>query len=67
MPSGGYGSWSGESVQGSNPGVFTMWNEWSDIGNGKKKKVYDQEMGVIKGDACVMGDNIFDYAFFMFD
>jgi hypothetical protein len=33
----------------------------------KKKKVYDQEMGVIKGDACVMGDNIFDYAFFMFD
>jgi hypothetical protein len=24
-------------------------------------------MGVIKGDACVMGDNIFDYAFFMFD
>ncbi|KAJ7009619.1 AP2-like ethylene-responsive transcription factor PLT2 [Populus alba] len=27
MPSGGYGSWSGESVQGSNPGVFTMWNE----------------------------------------
>ncbi|GLT82209.1 hypothetical protein SLE2022_006140 [Rubroshorea leprosula] len=27
MPSGGYGSWSGESVQGSNTGVFTMWNE----------------------------------------
>ncbi|KAJ6714047.1 AP2-LIKE ETHYLENE-RESPONSIVE TRANSCRIPTION FACTOR PLT2 [Salix viminalis] len=27
MPSGGYASWSGESVQGSNPGVFTMWNE----------------------------------------
>lgn len=27
MPSGGYGSWSGGSVQGSNPGVFTMWNE----------------------------------------
>jgi len=27
IPSGGYGSWSGESVQGSNPGVFTMWNE----------------------------------------
>uniref|UniRef100_A0A251L6D7 AP2/ERF domain-containing protein n=2 Tax=Manihot esculenta TaxID=3983 RepID=A0A251L6D7_MANES len=26
MPSGGYGSWSGDSVQGSNPGVFTMWN-----------------------------------------
>ena len=36
----------------------------------KKKKVYDQEMGVIKGvcmHACMMGDNIFDYAFFMFD
>lgn len=27
MPSSGYGSWSGDSVQGSNPGVFTMWNE----------------------------------------
>nr|XP_011461893.1 PREDICTED: AP2-like ethylene-responsive transcription factor PLT2 isoform X3 [Fragaria vesca subsp. vesca] len=27
LPSGGYGSWSGGSVQGSNPGVFTMWNE----------------------------------------
>ena len=27
MPSGGYASWSGESVQGSNTGVFTMWNE----------------------------------------
>ncbi|PRQ35180.1 putative transcription factor AP2-EREBP family [Rosa chinensis] len=27
MPSGGYGSWSGGSVQGSNPGVFTMWND----------------------------------------
>ncbi|XP_011037837.1 PREDICTED: AP2-like ethylene-responsive transcription factor PLT2 [Populus euphratica] len=26
MPSGGYGGWSGESLQGSNPGVFTMWN-----------------------------------------
>ncbi|GLT78795.1 hypothetical protein SLA2020_503200 [Shorea laevis] len=27
MPSGGYGCWSGESVQGSNTGVFTTWNE----------------------------------------
>ena len=27
MPSGGYGSWSGDSVQGSNPSVFTMWND----------------------------------------
>ncbi|KAJ4845759.1 AP2-like ethylene-responsive transcription factor plt2 [Turnera subulata] len=27
IPSGGYASWSGESVQGSNPGVFTMWND----------------------------------------
>ncbi|KAJ8751224.1 hypothetical protein K2173_016405 [Erythroxylum novogranatense] len=27
MPSGGYGNWSGDSVQGSNPGVFTMWND----------------------------------------
>ncbi|XVF04675.1 hypothetical protein REPUB_Repub05bG0105300 [Reevesia pubescens] len=27
MPSGGYGGWSGDSVQGSNPGVFTMWND----------------------------------------
>ncbi|XP_050371565.1 AP2-like ethylene-responsive transcription factor PLT2 [Argentina anserina] len=28
MPSaGGYGSWSGGSVQGSNPGVFSMWND----------------------------------------
>ncbi|XP_022756268.1 AP2-like ethylene-responsive transcription factor PLT2 [Durio zibethinus] len=27
MPSEGYGGWSGESVQGSNPGVFTMWND----------------------------------------
>ncbi|KAL5832026.1 hypothetical protein ACOSQ4_017380 [Xanthoceras sorbifolium] len=28
MPSGGgYGNWSSESVQGSNPGVFTMWND----------------------------------------
>ncbi|THG22067.1 hypothetical protein TEA_026031 [Camellia sinensis var. sinensis] len=27
MPSTGYGSWSGDSVQGSNPGVFTMWND----------------------------------------
>ncbi|KAM3693268.1 hypothetical protein ACJW30_08G153400 [Castanea mollissima] len=27
MPSGGYGSWSGETVQGSNPSVFTMWND----------------------------------------
>ncbi|XP_059669630.1 AP2-like ethylene-responsive transcription factor PLT2 [Cornus florida] len=24
---GGYGGWSGDSVQGSNPGVFSMWNE----------------------------------------
>lgn len=24
---GGYGSWSGDSVQGSNPGVFSMWND----------------------------------------
>ncbi|XVF19238.1 hypothetical protein REPUB_Repub11eG0092800 [Reevesia pubescens] len=27
MPSGGYGGWSGDSVQGSNPGAFTMWND----------------------------------------
>ncbi|KAI4382129.1 hypothetical protein MLD38_008130 [Melastoma candidum] len=28
MPTaGGYGTWSGESVQGSNTGVFTMWND----------------------------------------
>ncbi|XVF47420.1 hypothetical protein PTKIN_Ptkin03bG0107700 [Pterospermum kingtungense] len=27
MPSGGYGGWSGDSVQGSNPGVFSMWND----------------------------------------
>ncbi|KAJ9164382.1 hypothetical protein P3X46_023962 [Hevea brasiliensis] len=27
MTSGGYGNWSGDSVQGSNPGVFTMWND----------------------------------------
>ncbi|CAK9179459.1 unnamed protein product, partial [Ilex paraguariensis] len=27
MPSGSYSGWSGESVQGSNPGVFTMWND----------------------------------------
>ncbi|KAM7280344.1 hypothetical protein ACFE04_007478 [Oxalis oulophora] len=29
LPAGnnGYGNWSSESVQGSNPGVFTMWNE----------------------------------------
>uniref|UniRef100_A0A2N9J407 AP2/ERF domain-containing protein n=1 Tax=Fagus sylvatica TaxID=28930 RepID=A0A2N9J407_FAGSY len=26
MTSGGYGTWSGDSVQGSNPSVFTMWN-----------------------------------------
>ncbi|KDP22065.1 hypothetical protein JCGZ_25896 [Jatropha curcas] len=25
--SGGYGNWCGDSVQGSNPGVFTMWND----------------------------------------
>ncbi|KAG8638266.1 AP2-like ethylene-responsive transcription factor PLT2 [Manihot esculenta] len=27
MPSGSYGSWSGDSVQGSNPAFFTMWND----------------------------------------
>lgn len=27
MPTGGYGGWSADSVQGPNPGVFTMWNE----------------------------------------
>lgn len=28
MQSGGYGgSWSGDSVQGTNPGMFTMWND----------------------------------------
>ena len=27
IPSGSYGGWSGDSVQGSNPGVFTMWND----------------------------------------
>ncbi|GMI89158.1 PLETHORA 1 [Hibiscus trionum] len=27
MPSGGYGGWSGNSVPGSNSGVFTMWND----------------------------------------
>ena len=27
MPSGGYDGWSGDSVQGSNPEVFTMWND----------------------------------------
>ncbi|CAI0412624.1 unnamed protein product [Linum tenue] len=28
MPStGGYGGWTGESVPGSNPGMFTMWND----------------------------------------
>ncbi|KAF2312014.1 hypothetical protein GH714_027760 [Hevea brasiliensis] len=27
MPSASYGSWSGDSVQGSNPGLFTMWND----------------------------------------
>ncbi|KAK8598102.1 hypothetical protein V6N13_095493 [Hibiscus sabdariffa] len=27
MPSGSYGGWSGDSVQGSNPGVFPMWND----------------------------------------
>lgn len=27
MPSAGYGGWSGDSVPGSNPGVFTMWND----------------------------------------
>lgn len=27
MPSGSYGGWSGDSVQGPNPGVFSMWND----------------------------------------
>lgn len=27
MPSAGYGGWSGDSVQGSNPNVFSMWND----------------------------------------
>nr|QNI23756.1 AP2/ERF transcription factor [Camptotheca acuminata] len=27
LPSAGYGGWSGDSVQGSNPGMFTMWND----------------------------------------
>ncbi|OWM69207.1 hypothetical protein CDL15_Pgr025394 [Punica granatum] len=27
QPAGGYGSWSTDSVQGSNTGVFTMWND----------------------------------------
>lgn len=27
MPNSGYGSWSADSVPGSNPGVFTMWND----------------------------------------
>lgn len=28
MPnSGGYGGWTGDSVQGSNAGVFSMWND----------------------------------------
>nr|KJB09409.1 hypothetical protein B456_001G140000 [Gossypium raimondii] len=27
MAGGGYGGWSGDSVAGSNPGVFTMWND----------------------------------------
>nr|CAN74963.1 hypothetical protein VITISV_011083 [Vitis vinifera] len=27
MPAAGYGSWSGDSVQGQNAGVFTMWND----------------------------------------
>ncbi|EOY32584.1 AP2 domain-containing transcription factor [Theobroma cacao] len=27
MPSGGYGGWSGDSVQGTNAGVFSMWND----------------------------------------
>ncbi|XP_039028114.1 AP2-like ethylene-responsive transcription factor PLT2 [Hibiscus syriacus] len=27
MPSEGYGGWSGDSVQGSNPGVFSTWND----------------------------------------
>ncbi|GMI97455.1 PLETHORA 2 [Hibiscus trionum] len=27
MPSGSYGGWSGDSVQGSNPAVFPMWND----------------------------------------
>ncbi|KAF5471227.1 hypothetical protein F2P56_011680 [Juglans regia] len=27
MPSGGYGGWSEDSVQGSNPNVFSMWND----------------------------------------
>ncbi|XP_031257835.1 AP2-like ethylene-responsive transcription factor PLT2 [Pistacia vera] len=27
MPAGGYGNWSGDSVQGTNGGVFTMWND----------------------------------------
>lgn len=27
MPSGGYGGWSVDSVEGSNPGVYPMWNE----------------------------------------
>ncbi|CAN0902085.1 AP2-like ethylene-responsive transcription factor PLT2 [Linum grandiflorum] len=26
-PTGGYGGWTGESVPGSNPNVFTMWND----------------------------------------
>jgi hypothetical protein len=62
MPSSGYGSWSGDSVQGSNPGVFTMWNEWSsDLGNGTKN-VYDQEIhgGKRTMHACMHdGDYIF--------
>ncbi|KAJ4724225.1 AP2-like ethylene-responsive transcription factor [Melia azedarach] len=27
MPSGSYANWSGDSVQGTNPGFFTMWND----------------------------------------
>jgi AP2-like factor (ANT lineage) len=27
MPSASYGGWSGDSVQGSNPNVFSMWND----------------------------------------
>lgn len=27
MPSGGYGGWSEDSVPGSNPNVFSMWND----------------------------------------
>lgn len=27
MPAGGYGNWTGDSAQGTNGGVFTMWND----------------------------------------